>query len=83
MNPYEMVALIVLITAVASIFRTKYGVGKAARGNDLAPNDQNSDRLRDEIRQLKERIAVLERLATDNTSSLDREIEKLRDRDRV
>lgn len=83
MNPFEMVVLIVAITAIASIFRAKYRVGKDARGNDVALNDPNSDRLRDEVKQLKERIAVLERLATDNTSSLDREIEKLRDRDRV
>ncbi len=83
MNPFEMVVLIVAITAIASIFRAKYRVGKDARGNDVALNDPNSDRLRDEMKQLKERIAVLERLATDDTSSLDREIEKLRDRDRV
>ena len=83
MNPFEMVVLIVAITAIASIFRAKYRVGKDARGNDVALNDPNSDRLRDEVKQLKERIAVLERLATDDTSSLDREIEKLRDRDRV
>ena len=40
-------------------------------------------RLRDEVRTLKERIAVLERLATDDNSNsvrLDREIERLRDR---
>ena len=36
--------------------------------------------LRSEIKELKERIAVLERLATDTHSAvaLDREIEKLR-----
>ena len=38
--------------------------------------------LRDEVKQLKERIHVLERVITDNRSSidLDREIERLRDR---
>ena len=46
-------------------------------------DDADTQRQRDEIRALKERIAVLERLATDKEDSsarLDREIEKLRDR---
>jgi len=85
MNPFEMVVLIVAITAIASIFRAKYRVGKDAMGNEVSLRDPDADRLRDEVKQLKERVAVLERLATDNNSSsnLDREIEKLRDRDRV
>lgn len=83
MNPFEMVVLIVAITAIASILRAKYRVGKDWKGNDVSLDDRDAARSREEIKQLKERIAVLERLATDNTSSLDREIEKLRDRDRV
>ena len=83
MNPFEMVVIIVAITAFASILRAKYRVGKDERGNDVVLHDPEAGRAREEIKQLKERIAVLERLATDNTSSLDREIEKLRDRDRV
>ena len=45
-------------------------------GQDSAENQ----RLRDEVRALKDRIQVLERIATDSSSSLDREIESLRDR---
>jgi hypothetical protein len=83
MNHAEMVVLIVAIVMIASVLRAKYRGGKDARGNDVSLRDPNDDRLRDEVKQLKERIAVLERLATDSTNSLDREIEKLRDRDRV
>jgi Tfp pilus assembly protein PilO len=84
MNHAEMVVLIVLIVMIASVFRAKYrGSGKGEHRDSPAVRDADSDRLRDEMKQLKERIAVLERLATDDTSSLDREIEKLRDRDRV
>ncbi|MBY8822894.1 DUF632 domain-containing protein [Sphingomonas colocasiae] len=84
MNPFEMVVLIVAIVMIASVFRAKYrSGGKHEHGNGMPARDADSDRLRDEVKQLKERIAVLERLATDSTSSLDREIEKLRDRDRV
>jgi hypothetical protein len=44
--------------------------------------DPDADRMRDEIRTLKERIHVLERIATDNNSANDinRQIEQLRDR---
>ncbi len=49
------------------------------RGERVEIEPEN-DRLRDEVRTLKERIAVLERIATDRTSSLDHEIEQLRDR---
>lgn len=87
MNPFEMVVLIVAISAVASIFRAKYGVVRRGRGRHAEEAfvgktllDPDADRVRDEIKQLKERIAVLERLATDTNSAvaLDREIEKLR-----
>ena len=37
-------------------------------------------RLREEVKQLKERIHVLERITTDSENSLSREIEELRDR---
>ena len=42
--------------------------------------DHEADRLRDEVKALKERIAVLERIATEDApaKALDREIEKLR-----
>jgi hypothetical protein len=42
--------------------------------------NHDAERMREEIRTLKDRIAVLERLATDNSSAvaLDREIERLR-----
>ncbi|MGV3480901.1 MAG: hypothetical protein ACO1O3_13195 [Sphingobium sp.] len=84
MNPAEMVVAIVGIVMIASVLRAKYrSGGKHEHGNVPPARDAESDRLRDEVKQLKERIAVLERLATDSTSSLDREIEKLRDRDRV
>ncbi|WP_447415024.1 hypothetical protein, partial [Clostridium perfringens] len=44
--------------------------------------DEDNRRLREEVRSLKERVQVLERVITDNRSSidLDREIDRLRDR---
>jgi len=85
MNPFEMVVLIVAITALASIFRAKYGVVRDHKGRDRfrPADDAENQRLRDELRALKERVAVLERIATDNDRglTLDREIEALRHRD--
>lgn len=79
----EMVVLIVLIATIGRIVRTRYQYGwrQEQQGPRADPNE--SDRLRAEIRDLKDRIAVLERLATDDNSNsvrLDREIERLRDR---
>ncbi|KRB80887.1 hypothetical protein ASE00_17905 [Sphingomonas sp. Root710] len=85
MNPFEMVVLIVAITAIASIFRAKYGVVRRHKGEDYVrpADDAENQRLRDELRALKERVAVLERIATENDRglTLDREIEALRHRD--
>ena len=81
MNPFEMVVLIVAIVTIGGIFRARHGIRKDRHGNEIVvQNDAESRQLRDEIKQLKERIAVLERLVTDNNSAvaLDREIEKLR-----
>jgi len=88
MNPFEMVIGIVLIVTIGSIIRARLGVGRDKHGNDYSLRDDGmtaeNQRLREDIRSLKERIAVLERVITDtNTSSnLDREIEKLRNTDR-
>jgi hypothetical protein len=79
MNPFTMVVCIVLIVAVARVMRERY----RTHGSQIAPHETaDTLRLRDEVRQMKERIQVLERVITDNHKSvdLDREIERLRDR---
>jgi hypothetical protein len=83
MNPFEMVVAIVAITAIASVVRAKYGVIRRHKGEDFvtASPDPEAERLRAEVKALKDRVAVLERLATDGSSALEREFEKLRDRD--
>ena len=88
MNPFEMVVLIVAITAVASIFRAKYGVVRTGRGKEelyVGRDDSaariEAERMQGELKALKARVATLERIATDGASALDREIEQLRHRD--
>jgi hypothetical protein len=78
MNPFEMVVLIIAIVTLGKVL-TNRRAGKAA-GTDIIQADPDSARMREEIKMLKDRIAVLERITTDNNSAsaLDREIEKLR-----
>jgi uncharacterized protein YlxW (UPF0749 family) len=79
MNPFEMVVMIVAIVTIGRVIGGKYQK-RARKSEDRPDSPTENARLRDEIKELKERIAVLERLATDTHSAaaLDREIEKLR-----
>jgi len=91
MNPFEMVIGIVLIVSIAGVLKARYGVRKDQWGNETIVADDpktqaENTRLRGEIGSLKERIQVLERVITDEESStkrLDREIERLRDKNNV
>lgn len=74
-----MVVLIIAIVMIAGIFRARHG-SRLSRWQEADPvDDAETQRLRDEVRTLKERVAVLERIATDSGTSLEREIEKLRE----
>jgi hypothetical protein len=77
MNPFEMVVMIILIVTIGRVFS---GRRRNKGGTDIIQADPDSARMREEVKMLKERIAVLERITTDNNSAaaLDREIEKLR-----
>ena len=87
MNPFEMVVAIIVIVTIGSVLKARYGIHKdkhgneTFRGNDTASAD--AAKLRDEVRALKDRVQVLERVITDSEASslrLDREIEALRDK---
>ncbi len=90
MNPAEMVVAIVMIVVIGSVLKARYGVHKDKHGNEVYRGGTEPDagaaaenaRLRDEVRALKERVQVLERVITDTDGSLrlDREIESLRDK---
>ena len=83
MNHGEVTAvLIVAIVMFASIIRAKLGYGRyRRRGAEISPADQAENlRLRDEVRDLKERLKVIERITVEKENSLAKEIESLRDR---
>ncbi len=75
-----MVIFIVLIVMIASVFRAKYGGGRRRDRDQHAVDDVETQRLREEVKQLKERLHVLERITVEKENSLEREIEQLRDR---
>ena len=74
-----MVVLIVAMALLASMIRARYAHShKQARRE--GSGDAENARLRDEVKQLKDRIAVLERITVEKENSLERQIEELRDR---
>ncbi|HYI43518.1 MAG TPA: hypothetical protein VD768_07855 [Sphingomicrobium sp.] len=79
MNPFEMVVLIVAIVMIASVLKTRGHGQQRMRGRDRS-DDSETLRLREEVKELKARIHVLERIATDRENSLARQIDELRDR---
>jgi hypothetical protein len=83
-SSHWMVVLIVLIVMTASVLRAKYGHHRPRRGGrgEAASGDEHAEnlQLREEVKQLKERIHVLERITVEKENSLARQIEELRDR---
>ncbi|RDV06735.1 hypothetical protein DXH95_04840 [Sphingorhabdus pulchriflava] len=89
-DPFTMVVAIIAIITIGKIIQSKhqakYGIieDQDMLGNKTQrlANNSETQALQNEISELKERIKVLERIATDNSSALDvsREIEALRDR---
>ena len=90
MGPFEMVVAIIAIVTIGKIIqnkqRAKHGIieDQDMLGNKTQRMINNSDTqgMQDEIKMLKDRIQVLERIATDNNSAndLNRQIEELRGR---
>ena len=71
------VLMIITITMIGGIMKARYGY---RRDHDLpaARDDGETLRLKEEVRALKERLQVLERITTDPAERTAREIEALR-----
>lgn len=86
MNPFEMVVAIIIVITIGKVLSTKFraqnGIAEDKDGNAMITSDPDSGRLKEEVTYLKERVAVLEKIATDGRGAreLEDEIEKLRDR---
>lgn len=80
MNPFEMVVLIVAIVMFAGVIRARYGYTRHGSGGVDPKEHAENLRLRDEVKELKERIQVLERITVEKENTLSKQIEELRDR---
>ena len=79
MNPFEFVIAILVIVFGARMLRDHL----RHRAETALPGaDRDTERLVEEVRQLRDRVQVLERIVTDTNPALDldRRIERLRDR---
>jgi hypothetical protein len=78
------VLAIIAIIAIAGMYESRIramnGIVKDEDGNERLAQDPEAAALREEVKMLKERLAVLERIATDGrkANELEAEIEKLR-----
>jgi len=81
-NPFEFVIAILLLVFAFSIIKHKMGIpSRSMRQMRGEPEDSRETlRLREEVKALKERLQVLERITVEKENSLSKEIESLRDR---
>lgn len=83
MNPFEFVLALMVLMFVFTIIRHKMGIPprsmRQMRGEPM--NDAENERLRAQVKQLQDRIHVLERIVTDRGVETAAQIEALRDRE--
>ena len=83
MNPFEFVLALLALVFIFTIVRQKLGIPvrsmRQMRGDP--DNSEETVRLRQQVKQLQERIHVLERIVTDRGVDTAAQIEALRDRD--
>jgi hypothetical protein len=87
-DPFTFVLILIAMVFAFQIIKHKLGMSgrQHRRGHGLpdasadAADRLESERLRDELRQLKERMAVIERITVEKENSLSREIEELRNK---
>ena len=75
-----IVAIVTFAEVIKTKHRTRHGITIDNAGNERAVERENTE-LKREVEELRERVKVLERIATDGreTRLLSDEIEKLRD----
>lgn len=80
MNGQEFALIVIVLIFAFSIVRHKMGIpSRSMRQMRGEPEDTaETRRLREEVKNLKDRLHVLERIATDKETSLAREIDDLR-----
>lgn len=88
MTSWTAIVAIILIGALTSVLSERYkAMGRSGSSDDQGDREREAlrherDEARSELADLRERVKVLERIATDGhrSNDLSDEIEKLRDR---
>ena len=75
--------IIVAMVMIAGVFKARYRYEHKYRGglseSETRAATAEAERLREEVKQLKQRLHVLERITVEKESSLEREFARLRD----
>lgn len=80
MNGAWVPILIVASVMFMIVMKSRYRYLEGQRSSETPQSRVENKRLKEEVEQLKERLQVLERITIEKESSLNREIEQLRDR---
>lgn len=92
-GPFPFILLIIAMFCITKVLKARYqakaGIVEDEAGNQtlvrqpVQQNDAENLRLKSEVEELRERLHVLERIATDGheAKNLSAEIEQLRDKD--
>jgi uncharacterized protein YlxW (UPF0749 family) len=82
MNPFEFVLALMILMFAFTIIRHKMGIPLRSMRQMRGEPESSAEtlRLREEVKELKERLKVLERITVEKENSLAKEIESLRDR---
>lgn len=85
MNAFEFVLALAIVVFAFTIVRHKLGipVRSMKEMRDGVGSDAENERLRSQVKQLQERLKVLERIVTDRGIDTAEQIEALRERDRM
>jgi hypothetical protein len=85
MNPFEFIIAVLILVFTFTIIRHKLGIPvRSMREMRFeAVKYVDNARLRDQLKQMQERIRVLERIVTDRGAETAAQIEALRDHDRI
>ena len=85
MNPFEFVIAVLFLVFAFTIIRHKMGIPvRSMREMKYGSgNDAEKARLEAQVKQLQDRINILERIVTDRGADTAAQIEALRERDRI
>jgi hypothetical protein len=84
-NAFEFVLALAIIVFAFTVIRHKMGipVRSMKEMREGTRDDAENQRLRGQVKQLQERINILERIVTDRGADTAAQIEALRERDRM